>query len=79
MTCTSELIIAKDNLSADYELKVEAEATEGTVKGSKVSVTHKYPVTKVVDDKGYFHIRKASDLIVDDIFDRLSKEINKSL
>lgn len=40
---------------------------------------HKYPVTKVFDSKGYFHIRKASDLIIDDILERLGKEINKSV
>jgi len=74
MQLYSEVVIAKDNLSADYVLTVEAENDEG----KKVSVTGKYCVTKVFDNMGYFHIRKANDFIIDDVLDKLSNEIKKS-
>ena len=44
-----------------------------------MSVKQKYPVQNFFDNKGYFHIRKAHDLIIDDIFDKLQKGINKSV
>ena len=79
MKFASEVVIAEDNLSADYEIQIEVTGTEGKAKGKSVCVKHKCPVTKVFDNKGYFHIRKASDLIIDEIFDKLQKEINKSV
>ena len=79
MRFTSEVIVSEDCLSADYELKIEATGTDGKAKDSKVEITHKYPVSKVIDNKGYFHIRKAHDLIIDDVFAKLQKEMNKSL
>lgn len=79
MQFTSEVVIAEDFLSADYELKIEATGTDGKAKDAKAVVVHKYPVSKVFDNKGYFHIRQAHDLIIDDIFERLNKEMNKSL
>ena len=78
MQFASEVIISDDNLSADYEIQIDATGTGDKVKNKAVSVKYRYPVTKVFDNKGYFHIRKASDLIIDDIFDRLLKEINKT-
>ena len=71
----SEVVIAKDNMSAVYELTCEATSSDGR----EVNVGLKCPVTKVFDDKGYFHVRMASDLIIDAIFDKLQKEINKSV
>ena len=75
MAWTSEVVITEDNKAADYELKVEA----WNANGSKVEVTHKYPVQKFFDDKGYFHIRRAHDYLIDDILDKLQKGINKSV
>ena len=72
----SEVVIGEDNKSANYELKVQAESKE---KGASVEVSHQYPVNKFFDQKGYFHIRKAHDQIIDDILDRLQKEINRKV
>ena len=79
MSFTSEVIVAEDFKSADYEIKIEATGTDGKVKDAKAVATCKYPVSKVFDDKGYFHIRRGHDMIIDDIFDKLHKETNKAL
>ena len=66
--------MADDQMSAHYELKVEA----SNKAGKKVSVTGEYPISKVFDNKGYFHIRKANDYITEDIVEKLANEIKKS-
>ena len=71
MSFHSEVEVSKDNLSADYVLSVEAYNADSR----KVSVKGKYCVTKVFDNKGYFHIRKANDYIIDDILNKLYNEI----
>ena len=73
----SDVVISEDKLSADYELKVEAIAKDGGNSSEPVTVVKKYPVNKVFDSKGYFHIRKASDLIIDDFFEALLKEVKQ--
>ena len=73
------MLISDDLKNAEYELKVEAICTEGKMKGQQVEVTQKYPVEQVFDNKGYFHIRKASDQIIDDMVERLNKAVNKSV
>ena len=57
MKFLSEVVISKDNLSADYEISIEAFGTEGKSKGKTATVIHKCSVAKVFDSKGYFHIR----------------------
>lgn len=72
----SEVVIGEDKKSATYELKVEAWSSS---QNCHVSVSAKHPVNEFFDNKGYFHIRRAHDEIIDDIFDKLRKAINKSV
>lgn len=61
-------------MSASYDLEVVATNSAGkkaTAKGS-------YCISKVFDNKGYFHIRKANDFITEDIVEKLAGEIKKS-
>ena len=79
MSWFSDVVVKDNGQTINYVLKVEATGTDKKVEGQKVSVEESYPVTKLFDDKGYFHIRRASDLVIDDILQRLTKAINKSV
>ncbi len=72
------MVISEDKKQADYKLSVEATCTEGKRSGEKVEVTHTYPVNNYFDEKGYFHIRKANDELIEDFMERVQKSMQKS-
>ena len=74
----SEVIISDDKKKADYKLSVEAACTEGKRQGDKIECAHPYPVNDYFDEKGYFHIRKANDELIEDFIERLLKAMQKS-
>ena len=79
MNWYSEVVISDDKMKADYKLRVEAFCTEGKQKGEKVDLTHSYAVNGFFDTKGYYHVRKGNDDLIEDFLDRLQKAIQKSV
>ena len=72
----SDVVIAPNNKSAVYELRIEALHNDN--KSKKVEFKSEVAVNEVFDSKGYFHIRKAHDLIIDPAFNELHKLTQKA-